>query len=108
MLLTSRFSKHPRTIGKWRLVPDVLAVTTGQIGNPVGLFILVIADNRLLHTRMRSRHAGRMLGRLEWTFSGACQRFSNASSGRCAAEKYLQRFASSWSKLPIKTTSRSR
>jgi hypothetical protein len=28
---------------------NVLPVSTGQVGNPILMFILVISDNRLLH-----------------------------------------------------------
>ncbi len=52
VLFTSSDSEHPRAIREWRLVPYVLSMTTGQIGNPVALFILVISDDRLLHSMM--------------------------------------------------------
>ena len=52
MLLTSIDGEHPRAIDERGLMPYVLSMTTGQIGNPVALFILVIADDRLLHRMM--------------------------------------------------------
>ena len=49
VLFTSSDSEHPRAIREWRLVPYVLPMPTGQIGNPVTIVILVISDDRLLH-----------------------------------------------------------
>lgn len=50
--VASSGSEHPRAIREWRLMPYVLSMATGQIGNPVALFILVISDDRLLHLTM--------------------------------------------------------
>jgi hypothetical protein len=52
MLLTSSDGKHPRSIDERWLMPYVLSMTTDQIGNPVTIFILVISDDRLLHSTM--------------------------------------------------------
>jgi hypothetical protein len=49
MLLTSDYCQHPGTIRERGLMPHVLPMTAGQIGNPVVLFILMISDDRLLH-----------------------------------------------------------
>lgn len=52
MLLSPRDSEYPRAIDERGLMPYVLSMTTGQVGNPVALLILVIADDRLLHSAM--------------------------------------------------------
>ena len=52
MLLTPSDGKHPRAIREWRLMPYVLPMTTGQIGNPIAMVILVISDDGLLHVVM--------------------------------------------------------
>ena len=52
MPLTSSDGEYPRAIDEGRLMSDVLPMATGQIGDPVALFILVISDDRLLHVVM--------------------------------------------------------
>lgn len=52
ILIASGDGEHPRTIRERRLMPDVLSMTTGQIGDPVTILILVISDDRLLHIAM--------------------------------------------------------
>ena len=48
-LLTPTGREHPRALCEGRLVPYMLPMTTGQFGNPVAIFILVVSDNGLLH-----------------------------------------------------------
>ena len=50
MLLTSSHGEHPRAIDEGGLMPYVLPMTTGQIGHPIALFVLVISNDRLLHS----------------------------------------------------------
>lgn len=52
ILVASSDGEHPRAIREWRLMPYVLSMTTGQIGDPVTIVILVISDDRLLHVVM--------------------------------------------------------
>jgi hypothetical protein len=50
MLLASSHGEHPRAIDEGGLMPYVLPMTTGQIGHPIALFVLVISNDRLLHS----------------------------------------------------------
>ncbi len=50
MLLASSDGEYPGAIDEGGLMPDMLPMATGQIGHPVTLFILVISDDRLLHS----------------------------------------------------------
>ncbi|MDF0675614.1 MAG: hypothetical protein P0120_14925 [Nitrospira sp.] len=50
ILIPSVGGEHPRAIREWGLVPDVLSMTTGQIRHPISVLILMIPDDRLLHT----------------------------------------------------------
>ena len=52
ILFTAGDSEYPRAIREWRLMPHVLSMTTGQIGNPIAIVILVISDDGLLHVVM--------------------------------------------------------
>ena len=52
MLLASSHGEHPRATDERGLMPYVLSMATGQIGDPVALFILVISNDRLLHIAM--------------------------------------------------------
>jgi hypothetical protein len=52
MLLTASDGEYPRAIDEGGVMPYVLPMTTGQVGYPVTLFILVISDNWLLHPVM--------------------------------------------------------
>ena len=52
MLLPSGDGEHPRAIREWRLMPYVLSMTTGQVGNPIAIVILVISNDGLLHVVM--------------------------------------------------------
>lgn len=52
IVVASGDGEHPRAIREWRLMPHVLSMTTGQIGDPVTIVILVISDDRLLHVVM--------------------------------------------------------
>ncbi len=52
ILVASGDGEHPWAVREWRLMPYVLSMTTGQIGNPIAIFILVISDDRLLHVVM--------------------------------------------------------
>jgi hypothetical protein len=49
MLLTSSNGEYPRAIDEGGLMPYVLPMTTGQIGHPIAVFVLVISNDRLLH-----------------------------------------------------------
>lgn len=49
ILIASGDGEYPRAIREGGLMPNVLSMPTGQIGNPIALVILVIADDRLLH-----------------------------------------------------------
>lgn len=53
MLCASHPCQNPRAIAERWLVPHVLSMPTSQIGNPVALFILMIADDGLIHTPPR-------------------------------------------------------
>ena len=49
-LLFPALGRHdPGTAEKRRMVPDMLAVSTGQIGHPMSFFILMIAHDGLIH-----------------------------------------------------------
>lgn len=52
ILVASCDGKHPRAIREWRLMAHMLPMAAGQIGNPIAIVILVIADDRLLHVVM--------------------------------------------------------
>lgn len=52
ILIASGDGEYPRAIREGGLMPNVLSVPTGQIGDPIALVILVIADDRLLHIVM--------------------------------------------------------
>jgi len=93
VLFTSSDGKHPRAIREWRLVPYVLPMTTGQIGNPIAIVILVISNDGLLHVGMLlAMQDGRRNGKPRSGHEGVSsviflgpsrrQRFSNGSSGR--------------------------
>ena len=49
MLRAPFFGRHPGAAEKRRMVSHMLPVTAGQIGNPMAFFILVIADDGLVH-----------------------------------------------------------
>jgi hypothetical protein len=49
MLLTSVIGKSPWAVEERRVMSNMLPMTTGQIGNPVAMLILVIPNDRLLH-----------------------------------------------------------
>lgn len=49
ILIASGDGDYPRAIREGGLMPNMLSVPTGQIGDPITLVILVIADDRLLH-----------------------------------------------------------
>ncbi|TKS61555.1 MAG: hypothetical protein EWM72_00303 [Nitrospira sp.] len=49
MLLASFRRQHPGTIREGRLIPHMLPMAASQVGHPIALLILVIANNRLLH-----------------------------------------------------------
>jgi hypothetical protein len=57
----SLFGEHPRAHLPWRIVPDVLVVTTGQLRDPVALIVLMKAGNRLLHDSPRNATAATAL-----------------------------------------------
>lgn len=52
ILIASGDGDYPRAIREGGLMPNMLSVPTGQIGDPIALVILVIADDRLLHIVM--------------------------------------------------------
>jgi hypothetical protein len=93
MLVASSDGKHPGAIREWRLMPHVLSMTTGQLGNPIAIVILVISDDGLLHVVMilvLQEGAGlENYDQVTDIVSSAIlldpsqrQRFSNGSSGR--------------------------
>jgi hypothetical protein len=49
MLLTACDGEYPGAIDEGGLMPYVLPMTTGQIGHPIAVFVLVIPNDRLLH-----------------------------------------------------------
>ena len=49
MLLSPLPAEDPRPAHKRRLMTHVLPVSTGQIGDPVAVFILMKTDDRLMH-----------------------------------------------------------
>jgi hypothetical protein len=49
MPLATVGSESPWTVKEWWLMTNMLPVTTGQVGNPVALFVLMVANDRLLH-----------------------------------------------------------
>ncbi len=70
MLLAARRRQYPRPVRQRRLMPDMLAMTTGQIRNPVTVLILMVAYNRLVHISV--------------SVAALQDRFSNGRSGRTA------------------------
>jgi hypothetical protein len=50
MLFTPCDGEYPRAIDEGGLMPYVLPMTTGQIGHPIAVFVLVISNDRLLHS----------------------------------------------------------
>jgi hypothetical protein len=50
MLLPSNLADHPGAIEKGRLMSHVLPMAAGQLSHPISVFVLVIPDDRLLHT----------------------------------------------------------
>jgi hypothetical protein len=46
---TALWRDNPRTIGPWRIVPNVLVVTALEFRNPMLLFILMKADDPFVH-----------------------------------------------------------
>lgn len=49
MLLTSMSGQDPGAVEKRGVMSNMLSMTTGQIGNPVAMLVLMIANDRLLH-----------------------------------------------------------
>lgn len=47
--VAARFGNDPRALGPGRVMPYMLKVTAGQLGDPVVLFILMVSDDGLLH-----------------------------------------------------------
>ncbi len=52
ILVASGDSENPRPTREWRLMTYVLSMTTGQIGNPIAVVVLVVSNDRLLHIVM--------------------------------------------------------
>jgi hypothetical protein len=50
MLLAPCDGEYPRAIDEGGLMPYVLPMATGQIGHPIAVFVLVIPNDRLLHS----------------------------------------------------------
>jgi hypothetical protein len=50
VLLTPCDGEYPRAIDEGGLMPYVLPMTTGQIGHPIAVFVLVIPNDRLSHS----------------------------------------------------------
>jgi hypothetical protein len=55
VLLTPSVGQHPGPIGHRRLVPDMLPMAAGQIGHPIPIFILMISDDRLVHSHLNEQ-----------------------------------------------------
>lgn len=55
MLAAALAGNDPRPIHKRWLMSHMLAMAAGQIGHPVSLFILMIADNGLVHDVLERR-----------------------------------------------------
>lgn len=49
MALTPVIGQDPWTIKERWVMSNMLSMTTGQIGNPVAMLVLMITDDRLLH-----------------------------------------------------------
>ncbi|GJL55308.1 MAG: hypothetical protein NPIRA02_24400 [Nitrospirales bacterium] len=54
MRMTSFFRHNPGADTPWRVVPDMLSVSTGKIGDPIADVILMKANDRLSHIRVPS------------------------------------------------------
>lgn len=91
MPLTPNRSENPWSVEERWVVSNMLAVTTGQISNPVAMLVLVVTNDGLLHT-VRSlsvrwllwsdgRHATFKRTPVK-TFQCHRYRFSNGNSGR--------------------------
>ena len=93
--------QYPGTAEKRGMVPDMLAMAAGQICHPMPFFVLMIADDRLIHALIIPATVSVRLSIHRY-------RFSNGSSGRSAAGTYTHRFSWLLSKLPRKTTWRSK
>ena len=50
MLFSSDLAHYPRSIEEWRLMSHVLPMATGQLSDPISVLVLVISDDRLLHS----------------------------------------------------------
>ena len=50
MLSASFVRRDPRTAEKGRMMSDMLTMAAGQIGHPMSFFVLMVADDRLIHT----------------------------------------------------------
>ena len=55
-------SDDPRTALPGRVVPDVLGMTTFEVGDPVAVLILVKADNAALNRRPVRKSQGSSVG----------------------------------------------
>jgi len=49
MPFTSTLRENPWAVEKRRVMSNMLSMTTGQIGNPVAVLVLVVTNDRLLH-----------------------------------------------------------
>jgi hypothetical protein len=49
MLLTAMSGQDPGTVEERWVMSNMLSMTTGQIGNPVTVLVLVVASDGLLH-----------------------------------------------------------
>lgn len=98
MLVAALGGDDPGAIHERRLMAHMLPMAACQLGHPITMFVEMVSDNGLIHATQR----------VEFTIVTEVYRFSNTSSGRCDAGKYVHRFSLSVSKLPRKTTCRSR
>ena len=49
MPFTSTIGENPWAVEEWGVMSNMLSMATAQIGNPVALLVLMVADDRLLH-----------------------------------------------------------
>ena len=54
MLLTSFWGGHPRAGDEGWVVADMLTMATGEVGDPVTFFVLMIPNDVLFHEKVSS------------------------------------------------------
>ena len=73
------FRHHPRPAKKWRLMPHMLAVPARKIGDPVPMFVLVKADDGLMHETIAKILLARLSARWSCSFGRWCSWISRCS-----------------------------